>query len=203
MRDVHLEDGSVARLNADTRIKVKFRRGARRIELAKGEAFFDVAHDKTRPFIVSSAFVDIRVTGTRFNVDLTRKSAEIGVAEGLIELSAKGERRDLSAGEAISVDDSRKFGVISRFDMQTAFSWRDGRAVFADVPLESVVEKLNRQFLEPFVIKEYGLRTRRVTMDVGTDDQAAVAEILATAMSANIERTERGWTIQSAESGPQ
>ncbi|MDI1364487.1 MAG: FecR domain-containing protein, partial [bacterium] len=50
----HLDDGSTVQLNTDTRLRVRFRLGERRLELVKGQAFFDVAHDPRRPFLVTA-----------------------------------------------------------------------------------------------------------------------------------------------------
>lgn len=63
-----LSDGTRIRLNTDTALKVRFDKGVRRVELRRGQAFFDVAHDRAHPFIVVAGDTVVRAIGTRFDV---------------------------------------------------------------------------------------------------------------------------------------
>ena len=67
-RSLALEDGSSIKLNAMSRIRVRFTATRRDIELIEGQAFFRVAKDKTRPFIVESKGTQVRAVGTEFDV---------------------------------------------------------------------------------------------------------------------------------------
>ncbi|MBC7366877.1 MAG: FecR domain-containing protein, partial [Undibacterium sp.] len=79
---VVLADGSVLELNGDTRLRVSLAPHERRVELVAGEAHFTVAHDRTRPFIVSAGGVAVRAVGTAFNVRLATTAVEVLVTEG-------------------------------------------------------------------------------------------------------------------------
>ena len=68
MTVVRLEDGSRLSLNTDSRVRVRFTKGERHVELIRGQAFFEVAHDTTRPFLVSSGSTEVRAVGTQFDV---------------------------------------------------------------------------------------------------------------------------------------
>ena len=84
---VVLADGSVLELNADTRLRVSLGQGARRVDLAAGEAHFTVAPDPTRPFTVSAGGVAVRAVGTAFNVRLATAAVEVLVTEGKVSVA--------------------------------------------------------------------------------------------------------------------
>lgn len=81
---VVLADGSIVELNASTEVRVQLAPQERRITLAAGEAHFTVAHDNTRPFIVTAGNVAVRAVGTAFNVRHTTSAVEILVTEGKV-----------------------------------------------------------------------------------------------------------------------
>ncbi len=84
---VVLADGSVVELNANSEVRVDFAPGERRIALVVGEAHFTVAHDTTRPFIVSAGHVVVRAVGTAFNVRRAATAVEVLVTEGKVQLA--------------------------------------------------------------------------------------------------------------------
>lgn len=87
VREVVLSDGSIVFLNTDSEISVLFTSEARNIDLLKGEALFDVAKNKQRPFIVSAGDTRVRAVGTSFTVSrLPQKPIEVLVKEGIVEL---------------------------------------------------------------------------------------------------------------------
>lgn len=90
---VMLTDGSVVELNAETTVRVTFAADSRRVDLVTGEAHFTVAHDTTRPFIVSAGGVAIRAVGTAFNVRLATTAVEVLVTEGKVAVSEVGPAR--------------------------------------------------------------------------------------------------------------
>jgi transmembrane sensor len=92
VRKVVLADRSVVTLNTDTKIKVRFTEELREISLLQGEALFDVAKNKKRPFIVSAGDTQIRAVGTSFTVSmLPEKPVEVLVKEGVVELRRAGD----------------------------------------------------------------------------------------------------------------
>ncbi len=96
-RIVELADGSTVTLNRDSRLSFpeKFNGDTRNVELS-GEAFFDISHDASKPFIVKAAGAEIRVLGTSFNVlsDNLNNEIEVFVKSGKVQLSsASGEQK--------------------------------------------------------------------------------------------------------------
>ena len=93
-RSLALSDGSNVTLSGDTAIKVAFNGDARDIQLARGEALFNVHHDKSRPFIVHTNSGAVRDIGTIFDVALVGDQTKVVVTKGMVEASV-GERRVL------------------------------------------------------------------------------------------------------------
>lgn len=87
MREIVLADGSIVSLNTDSAISVSFTDSARNITLHKGEALFEVAKSKARPFVVSAGCTQVRAVGTSFTVSrLPKRPVEVLVREGVVEV---------------------------------------------------------------------------------------------------------------------
>jgi transmembrane sensor len=88
-REILLSDGTLLDLNTNSEIEVDYSLERRKVRLIKGEAFFEVAHNTNRPFIVYAGETSVRAVGTAFVVRLMPKKFEVTVTEGKIELSPK------------------------------------------------------------------------------------------------------------------
>ncbi len=161
-----LSDGSVVALNTDTEIAVRFGSQQRSIELLQGEAHFDVAHSRERPFIVTVGGATVRAVGTAFNVDFSKDLVDVTVTEGTVEVNTElfkdisyQESRELLEEEAaavvtqvlVSAGSSVTFGQliesvqpIKSSQLEKKLSWQEGVLVFNGDTLEQVVEMLSR-----------------------------------------------------------
>lgn len=141
-RRIALEDGSVVTLNTDSAIDVDLGKAARRITLLRGEAFFDVAADKKRPFTVDANGVEAMALGTHYGVRMDGRT-DVMVEAGRVAVSSEGQRRELQGGEAVSVDDT---GRLEPFlgDAAAMTSWREGQLVFSGQPLSDVLAEIDR-----------------------------------------------------------
>ncbi len=88
-----LPDGSVIRLNADSKVKVNYSPHIRAVELLKGEAHFSVAKDLKRPFVVSVDQVSVQAVGTAFNVKYTADKVDVLVVEGTVAVKSDNSQR--------------------------------------------------------------------------------------------------------------
>lgn len=142
-----LVDGTRIELNARTALEVHFERNSRHVRLADGEAFFAVAKDPARPFIVETPAGAVRVTGTQFNVrSESPADLEVTVAEGSVLVRPAGataaEPTELKAGDQHTLrDGGARLHHLSETELANTLAWREGRIVFAGVPLR---EALNR-----------------------------------------------------------
>ncbi|MBK1838759.1 FecR domain-containing protein, partial [Azospirillum sp. YIM B02556] len=187
-RVVTLADGSQVQLNTDSAISVDFSGSGRRVTLRRGEAFFSVTADRSRPFEVTAMGAVTRVVGTRFAVRRMDEATRVVVEEGIVEvhcpagLAASEDGVRLTAGEAARYEPgtcpTRENGV----DVARATAWRDGRVVFDGRSLREVVGELNRYRSGPIILLDAELAQRRVTgvFDIRDPDRAlsAIEQVL-------------------------
>jgi len=92
VRDIHLSDGSEVTLGARSSLEVAFRLHERRVALTSGVAFFSVAKNPSRPFIVRVGDKEVRVVGTKFEIRRDPASMQVSVVEGTVEVMQVPER---------------------------------------------------------------------------------------------------------------
>lgn len=145
MRRLQLEDGSVVTLNTDSAIAVHLRKDLRTVKLLRGEAFFQVARDTRRPFVVDSAGGSARVLGTAFNVRLDDATARVSVLEGRVAVSPPdgGTGAVLAAGQSAWLAGAAVHREAAH-DPRAATAWRQRQLVFYNTPLSQVVDELAR-----------------------------------------------------------
>ncbi|MEM8994629.1 MAG: FecR domain-containing protein [Acidobacteriota bacterium] len=97
-RVVDLADGSRLHLNVSTQLEVSLRNGFRTVRLVQGQAFFDVASDPSRPFVVTAGDKEITVLGTKFAVQLHGEDTRVTVIEGRVAVTSKGAPEAASPG---------------------------------------------------------------------------------------------------------
>jgi len=145
---VDLPDGSKAWLNAGSRLTYSalFSEEERRVIL-KGEAFFKVQKSKI-PFIVQNSGPEIKVYGTEFNVNAydNEELVTVALAEGKISLRVDGKEHFLAPGQVSYFNKSQKTISVSNEDVDRFICWREGKYVFRDTPLNSILRLLQRQY---------------------------------------------------------
>lgn len=175
IRTVSLEDGSVVTLNTDSAIRVKYAQAERRIVLLRGEAFFDVAPNPARPFVVSGDDTQAIALGTHYAVKVGERD-EVMVEEGHVAVTAGGERAVLEAGGMAEVGDDGHLRTRTG-DVASLTSWRSGKLVFSGRPLGEVLAELGRYRRGRIMVlddRAAGFRVSGV-FDAGNVDQALQA----------------------------
>jgi transmembrane sensor len=144
-RLVVLRDGSRVRLNTDSKLKVRFGLQDRRVILARGEAFFEAAHDPAKPFVVEADGARVRAIGTKFNVRRTGGGVQVTLVEGRVQVgrAATPNEATLLPNQQLTVTPAR-VTMPSPVDGLQAASWTTGRLVFRGVPLSSAIQEINR-----------------------------------------------------------
>lgn len=145
-RDVRLPDGSVLKLNGATRLAVRLESDLRQVDLERGQAFFDVAHDETRPFEVHAGDSAVRVLGTAFDVDLEHGEVKLAVHRGRVRFGSFASDEGgviVNAGWRSHFSDGKALAP-TRFDVRRQ-DWRDGWLDVDSMKLADLVEALNRQ----------------------------------------------------------
>jgi len=162
VRTITLDDGSQVDLNTDTAITVDYSDSARRIRILHGEAYFSVAKNPQRPFIVSSDDLTATAVGTQYAVSAQSDGDDVQVEEGRVEVHAGTERVLLEAGFAALLGDHGHLSVVGSA-VGNATAWRAGRLIFSDQPLRKVLATLARYRHDRIVIVDEDAAEQKVS----------------------------------------
>ncbi|OLS60636.1 FecR family protein [Pseudomonas putida] len=177
-RSLDLADGSKVELNTDTAISLDLGPNERRVQLLRGEAWFEVSADAARPFVIRSGDGWVKVVGTRFSVSRQGDLTRVRVAQGKVQVSAGGEASVLlEPGRGVDYRDDR-LGAVSPFDGAAEFAWRQRQLVFRQQPLAEVVDELNRYWPGQTLVLGEALRQRKVSGVFEIDKPDAVLKAL-------------------------
>ncbi len=159
-----LPDGTTVILNADSKLVYpnRFTGAERNVELT-GEAYFKVVKDPSKPFIVRTGNISIRVLGTSFNVRAYEgESVQTTLVEGSVLITTDSEHIKIRPGEQLVIKSDTL--SIRQIDVKTVFLGnRDNRFVFDDEPLADVMRKLERWYDFEFVVADESLHHIRFT----------------------------------------
>jgi len=187
-RTVTLTDGSVVELGGASALSVSFNGATRRLQLEAGEAFFTVAADTARPFIVEAGQGRTRALGTAFNVKRIDDSVAVAVAEHRVEVSTdSGGKIDLEQGQQVRYTAGR-LQEPHPADLRTIEGWRRDRLVFQDAPLGEVVADLERCRGGRIVFTDSALRALPVTAVFDTKQADAALSTIAAILPIKLHR---------------
>src|SRR6185312_12447348 len=150
---ITLADGSTVILNTNSLLEVDFSDKCRDIHLRRGEAYFDVVHDKARPFTVYANHYVVRDIGTAFDVHLSKTGlVEVGVTKGSVEVTPArhGSRLAkslgiIAAGQRIVLGERvEQSAVVSSAEMVRKLAWRQGELIYTGQPLAEVLADISR-----------------------------------------------------------
>ena len=144
-RVVVLEDGSKVRLNTDSAIRVRYGPERRDIQLIRGEAFFEAAHNPQRPFVVTAGNTAVRALGTRFDVRRDDGTVHVTLLEGKVDVRRNRDRDGavLTPNQQLTVT-SEAISHPRPADPDGATSWTTGHLVFHGATLGAAVAEVNR-----------------------------------------------------------
>lgn len=162
IRQVPLTDGSVAAINTASLLEVNVTQEHRTVRLIKGEAWFKVAKDPTRPFTVSAGRARVEALGTAFSVRLYDNGADILVTEGIVEAwpnGTEGHRVRLIAGETAFVAEDAAIVRSSSgaTNVDRALAWREGKIEFDGESLLEAVNNFNRYNYRKIIIVDHNI----------------------------------------------
>ncbi len=158
-----LADGTRIWLNAESNLKypVAFTGGKREVCLL-GEAYFEVAKDSLRPFIVKTPEMDVQVLGTSFNLKAyPEEISQATLLTGAVRVIAGKEEQKIRPGEQLSLDAGKM--RIRPVNVELYIAWKNQRFAFSDDLLEDVLRKLERWYDIEFLITDSTIRNYRFT----------------------------------------
>jgi transmembrane sensor len=169
-----LDDQSAIELNTDSEVRVALTPQLRKVELVRGEASFEVAHDAARPFIVLAGNTAVRAVGTKFDVHRFDNSVEVTVDEGKVAIGTPSllEMKvdvlpisipQLSAGQTATASGSGvKLKNLPKNDLARKLAWQNQMLVFDGDSLADVVAQFNRYNERQLVIADPTLATLQI-----------------------------------------
>jgi transmembrane sensor len=199
VRRVSLADGSIASVNTATRVSVALSQERRQVRLEDGEAWFQVAHDKARPFIVEAGDVRVQAVGTAFSVRRREGGADVLVTEGVVEAWVAGhenERTRISAGsKTFVVDATPSMEVVAApADIDRQLAWRNGELALNGESLAYAASELNRYNRRKVVIDNGALGREPLVGYFRTDQPENFGRAVAGMVGAHV--TVEGNTIR-------
>lgn len=195
---VPMVDGSKVALNTNSEIHVAVSAAERRVRLDRGEAYFEVARDGERPFIVTVGDLNVVAVGTRFSVRREADEFRVIVTEGRVRVAKSDAGHDvpvtqLSAG---GIAYTRRDGVLVQqqplSELEDLLSWRTGFVVFRGATLAEAVAEFNRYSTRQMQIEDPSIAAIRISGSFRATNGDAFARLL-----------ENGFAIQAEISDEQ
>ncbi len=191
VRRVPLKDGSTVAVNTASQVDVAFRREQRTVRLRTGEAWFQVARDVQRPFVVEAGAVRVRAVGTAFSVRRRPDGAEVLVTEGVVEVWAEGASSAparLKAGQGAFVADAGGLrATAAPASVDRKLEWRYGKIDLAGETLREAVADFNRYNDRKLVIGDPRIADERFYGVFNTGGPEAFAAAVGASLGVEVE----------------
>jgi transmembrane sensor len=204
-RIVTLPDRSIVELNTASAIESTVDATRRRVRLQRGEAYFAVEHDSTRPFVVEASGQKITVLGTKFAVRMDGAKVTVAVLEGRVRLQsevADAAAATLTRGHVATVDGPSVL-IASRAvaSIEDQLAWRGGLIRFDGATLEEVAAEFNRYNSKQLVIQDSAAAKIAVGGTFQYSNVDAFVRLLQRAYGLHVETTEDELRISSQGRG--
>ena len=207
-----LPDGTELRLNTDSTVTIRYTRGERLVELARGQAFFEVARDEQRRFRVTTGDVHVLALATRFDGYRSPDATVVTVVEGSVAvLTRKSPPAPaglppattlVNAGYQLRVDTDGGSAQPIPVDAQHAIAWLQRKIAFEQRPLGEVAGEFNRYASIPVEVDDAALRALPISGVFEARDVDSFVAFLQTLDGVRVERTQariRVFSVKSPE----
>ncbi|KOF20944.1 hypothetical protein AC244_05880 [Ensifer adhaerens] len=187
---LRLDDGSTLQLNAQSAVAYEFTASERRIVLLRGEAFVEVAADRNRPFVVEAGAGTATAPGAAFDVNLADDGGSVTGLEhaGSGATGTATAPRRVEVNEQVSYNHQGGLGDMKPIDPLLAAAWRNGRLIFEERTIASVVEEIGRYVPGTILIADAAVGARRVSGSFDLSDPVRALQGLAEAFDIKVTR---------------
>lgn len=153
-----LPDGTIGWLNSGTHLKYATNfENNRHVEL-EGEAWFEVTHNEKKPFLVSTANLNIKVLGTKFNVSAmpSESVTEVVLEEGKVNVTSKDAVFSslMKPDQKLTYNTELHTSNIQKVNAEQICAWKDGLLLFRNEPLSEVLKKIGFWYNVSFIIED-------------------------------------------------
>lgn len=195
---VNLKDGSQVTLNTNTSLQVRYTAGERHITLTQGQALFEVAKDRSRPFVVEAQGRRFVAVGTAFDVRVNGERVQVTMLEGTVRVERSSPNRaddsssdtgaveqqrrvitTISAGEQLTAND-REQDRVRVADAERETSWRRGQLLFENTRLGDALVEVNRYSERQIRLADESLAELRISGAFSTGRPTVFVEALTT-----------------------
>lgn len=191
IRRMPLADGSIAAIDAESELRIALEKDARRIDLARGQVWFQVAKDRQRPFIVDAGIAKVQAVGTAFSVTRMGDEVRIAVTEGRVAIwasNASGAVSILEAGEfaAFRSDGTAPVTGSAPSAIERSLAWREGEIALEGETLDEAVAAFNRYNRQQLVVRDPALGRERLVGLFQLNNPAGFARTLEATLDAEV-----------------
>lgn len=191
---VPLADGSKIELNTNTKVRAALAEEQRTVWLDRGEAYFDIARDPTRPFVVMAGDRKVTVLGTKFSVRRDGDRITVAVAEGKVRVDPVRATpaippATVTGGDVVIADEVATLVTPkSPARVESELAWRRGLLMFDKSTLGDAVDEINRYNRTKLVVEDADAAAIRITGSFEAENVDAFARLLREAFGLNVEK---------------
>jgi len=192
-----LPDGTTVTLNKGAVLKYNSRmRGDTRKVTLTGEAFFDVAPDKNKPFVITAGDADIKVVGTSFNVKTTHQKTEVIVETGIVEVRKEQNAVTLRPNEKATVLESSDAPVKGEVEDVLYNYYRTKELVCKNTPLWRLADVLNDAYNVNITIGDARVKDMQLTTTFKNESLDSILDIISRTLNVRVERNGKNIVIR-------
>jgi transmembrane sensor len=204
-RVVRLDDGTRLSLNSETRVAIDYTKSQRRVQLIRGEAYFEVAHNPARPFVVTAGGTRVTALGTTFVVRYDADRTAVTLVEGKVVVApAAGDelpavpsnigpapppaRKDLvlAPGERVTLARNTR-ALVDEPRVEAVTAWRRGEVMLDKMQLSDAIAEMNRYDSQTLVIEDPRVAALQVSGIYHAGDSASFARTVAKLYGLHVE----------------
>ena len=194
-RVLALADGSQVTLNTRSSLEVRLGRGERTIRMLEGEAFFVVARDAARPFVVETPLGRARAVGTRFNVFLDTRHVEVSTEEGKVLVQMEDASVLATPGTRATLVRGGSAPTLDAADLARIDNWRARRLEFDRAPLADALAEISRYTTLPIRADSAAIGRTEISAVLKTGDIDALRATLKGAFGFDLVAARGAWIV--------
>jgi transmembrane sensor len=187
---VPLADGSRIELNTDTKVRAALEETERAVWLDRGEAYFEVAKDASRPFVVYAGDRKITVLGTKFSVRRQGDRVVVAVAEGKVRLDSVRRQKPpavVTGGDVVIANAAATLVTPKSLErVESELAWRRGLLMFDKASLVEAAAEVNRYNRKKLVVEDETAAAIRITGSFEAENVDAFARLLREAFGLSV-----------------
>lgn len=180
---ITLPDGSVVTLNENSQLDypAAFDGHSREVYL-RGEAFFEVAPDKNKPFLVHTGAIVTRVLGTSFNIRAAGDDSPIAVTVTTGKVQVQKDNKaivaELLPGDQLILDKAAIAPLVTKANMKEVLVWKKDEPVFEDVSFEAAIPLINKYYGIDIRFRDESLRVKKFTGNFINDPMKQALDVI-------------------------